>query len=193
MQYSLGDLNCVVQFEVDACYLENRDAINEPTDLDGAQLNSLSLSIDQLSIDGPMEDKTTGDLVSKSSTQIREMSQSTAAELKSKGKPTSLNTYMPQLWFGRTPWLIIGYHNQGTVHEVKVVHAADRFVDWESKHQIGLRKLTTVLSRLREAVEKNKSMNCSAICLKGSSVREITVYPAALQRQPLTDDFVKKF
>ncbi|KAI1498341.1 hypothetical protein F5X99DRAFT_420649 [Biscogniauxia marginata] len=175
IQYPLGDLNCVVQFEVDACY-QGQD-FSSPL-------------IDQLTISDRPEGNTT--YIKQPETRGRVMPQSMVAELKSKSKLGS-SMYMPQLWFGRTPWLIIGHHTQGIVDEVKVVDAAARFLAWETKHQTELRKVAAVLSQLREAVRKNEGRNCSAIYLKHSLPRSINIFPLALQTSPLPEYLVGKF
>lgn len=52
---------------------------------------------------------------------------STAAEIKTGLKAKTTGKYLPQLWFGRTPWLITGQHKQGTFNEARLINAVDEF------------------------------------------------------------------
>ena len=127
----------------------------------------MTLILDELSIGGSAQNTATRDQTTRTTGQARLASQSTAAEIKTSVKPKPLGAYLPQLWFGRTPWLIIGYHTNGIFTEVKVTDARARFIDWENKHQTKLLKLVSLLTELREVVRKHPGGNCIAICKKG--------------------------
>lgn len=188
MQYSLGELNCMVQFEVDACY--PGDQANDLADLN-IDLDLLTPLMDRLSISELVEENATKITVEE--TDRQPMSQSMAAELKLRNKRHSNGADMPQLWFGRTPWLIVGYHTKGTVNKVNTINAATRFANWETENQTELCKLATVLSRLREGVMKNKGMNCSAICQKHSSPPLLKIYSSESQIPVLPAGFMERF
>ncbi|KAK2054167.1 hypothetical protein LY76DRAFT_523053, partial [Colletotrichum caudatum] len=174
LRYQLGDLSCVVRFEVDACY-EQMGGSSGPKSLEGA-MGRLAVE------DGP------GGAAAPQPPTQPPMAQATAAEIKTATKPKSPSAYMPQLWFGRTPWLIIGQHAKGTFEKLKITDTAALFTSWEESHQADLRKLITVLARLREAVRENGSSHCVAIYEKTAESASIKVYPSSIVKKALPDD-----
>ncbi|KXH68194.1 hypothetical protein CSAL01_11478 [Colletotrichum salicis] len=175
LRYQLGDLTCVVRFEVDACYEQMGESSGS---------ESLEGAIGRLAVeDGP------GVIAPapQPSTQPP-MAQATAAEIKTASKPKSPSAYMPQLWFGRTPWLIVGQRVNGTFEQLKVTDTAALLTNWEERHQANLRKLVTVLALLREAVRENGGRHCVAMHEKTSETPEIKVYPSCSAKQAVPDD-----
>ncbi|KAI8233395.1 geranylgeranyl pyrophosphate synthetase [Colletotrichum sp. SAR 10_96] len=116
------------------------------------------------------------------------MAQSMAAEIKTTTKPKGPSAYMPQLWFGRTPWLIIGQHENGTFAQLKITNTAALFTSWEERNQVDLRKLVTALARLREAVTEHGGSHCVAIYEKTANTPEIKVYPSSAVKKAVPDD-----
>ena len=94
---------------------------------------------------------------------------------------------MPQLWFGRTPWLIIGRHDNGTFGEIKITNASDHFAEWEAKYQTELQKLVTTLSQLRKAVRRADGRNCVAIYEQDPKSKTIKIFPSLEGKRPLPD------
>jgi hypothetical protein len=203
LRYPIGDLNCVVGFEVDACYEQKSDEAEG-----GGQgpLETLQTSIDKLALEVPIEeseesedseDTSGGVSLSKPPSQVAEaeiMPQSTAAEIKSKAKHTGINAFLPQVWFGRTPWLIMGTHTEGTFHNIKITNAAAHFGRWETEHQVELRKMVTVLAELREAVRSNGDQGCAAVYEKDpSGSRVIKVFPLANGKTTLSGEVIREF
>lgn len=191
LHYKLGDVRCVVQFEVDACY-EGEAASAD----DGSPADALTSALDQLSVvDGAPSQGTRGRLTTGRGGRLQP--QAAMAEIKSTTRQKG-NTfkYTPQLWFGRTPWLLVGRHSQGTFQEVSVVHAADIFSAWEETHQTELCKLSALLAQLRDHVLRlSRSGNGSfvAVCEKSGS-RAIRIFASTENgKQALPDDLVKHF
>ncbi|KAF6825143.1 hypothetical protein CMUS01_09946 [Colletotrichum musicola] len=173
LKYQLGSLTCVDRFEVDACYQQK----------EGDDTEVLTSAMEQLSMGNRKRSyqQRTGN--STDGTNL-------AAEIKTAkvGKPKNMGTIMPQLWFGRTPWLIIGRHNDGLFEEVKITNTGSQFGDWEDKQQANLRKLAAVLAELREAVEANGGGNCVAICEKATAPPVIGVFPSTVARKAVPND-----
>ncbi|KAI1265396.1 hypothetical protein F5Y18DRAFT_51050 [Xylariaceae sp. FL1019] len=192
LQYNMGGLNCVVRFEVDGCYKPT----DEPADIGSDAFGQdLLVKLRDFAINGlPSTQSTTG---SSSRTgpspesSLKVMPQSTAAEIKTCGKPRRLGKFMPQLWFGRTPWLIMGHHNQGTFHDVEITDVKSDFAAWETRHQAKLAKMVTLLTQLRQSVQKAGSRRCVAIYEKKSS--QLTVFESTANKGALPDDIVRKF
>ncbi len=199
LHYALGDLSCVVRFEVDACYEQRSDtADDKPTGHIGdSELKSLTAAVDRLSTEEPSTEGSTESKIGQDQTKERWsdkkiMPQSTAAEIKTRTK-AGLAPYLPQLWFGRTPWLIIGLHAKGTFSRVKITDAAAHFREWEIKHQTELRKLVTILTQLREVVQKQNGRSCVAIYEQHSSHKAIKVFASTANKQALSNDMVHEF
>ncbi|KAK5662395.1 hypothetical protein OQA88_8305 [Cercophora sp. LCS_1] len=176
LRYKIGHLECVVGFEVDACYhAPNNTNLDDAIDLENL---SLGETMGKGTGKGPMKQKVSTEKgVMGKGADMEVMPQSTCAELKStarKSKP--LNAILPQLWFGRTPWLIIGSHTDGTFDKITVTDAAAHFKQWETERQVELGKLAAVLSELRDAVRMNNGEGCAAVYEKGSYARVIKVY-----------------
>ncbi|KAK0648462.1 hypothetical protein B0T16DRAFT_324280 [Cercophora newfieldiana] len=165
LQYPLGDLNCLVGFEVDACY---RGDGSEPTqvqpDIEELQdgLGEISLNdsatplpntIGKCSMPRPSPHLPAGTTI---------MPQSAAAELKTcKVGKSGIAAYLPQLWFGRTSWLIVASHKEGTFINTKIMDVASRLTQWEVERQDDLRMLAAFLAAVREAMRKCGRTRCS--------------------------------
>ncbi|KAH7159788.1 geranylgeranyl pyrophosphate synthetase [Dactylonectria estremocensis] len=182
LQYKLGDLNCVVRFEVDACYPgePSKPSNNtNPSIIPVLQMQALSLEQGQ-------EIGATAEIQEEP-----HMPQSMTAELKTGSQ--SLDSCLPQLWFGRTPWFIRGRHNGGLFHDVEITNVASQFSDWETKNQDSLRKLVTVLSQLREGTRLHGGRNCIAIFEKGAKSKLIKVFASTRPRHVLSKTDRHKF
>ncbi|EFX02251.1 geranylgeranyl pyrophosphate synthetase [Grosmannia clavigera kw1407] len=131
--------------------------------------------------------------------------QTTMAEIKSANerKTGAISKHMPQLWFGRTPWLLVGHHTDGIFRSVNVTHAAARFATWDANdtNQAALRTLAALLAQLRNDVLQRLRNNLGigpgyavAICEKQSKPRTIQIYaPTKGKKQALPDDLVRYF
>ncbi|KAI0903395.1 hypothetical protein F4823DRAFT_283386 [Ustulina deusta] len=191
LKYAMGGLNCLVRFEVDACY-EDPGERGELVG-DGVQ-NDLALELGNLSIGSTSGNNEIGPTQTSDTRKgLRIMPQSTAAEIKTSASRKTLGSCLPQLWFGRTPWLIVGHHVKGTFDRVHIANAEHQFAAWESRHQIKLRKMVTLLSQLREAVKMSGSKRCIAICEKGTNPRELAVFESTFLRDALPSDLIRKF
>lgn len=177
LRYQLGELSCVVRFEVDACY-------GSPSEQGERSSQSLDLAMRNLAIgDGLAETPAAArPMDQRAPPMVQEM----AAEIKTASKHKSLGQFLPQLWFGRTPWLIVGRHSEGTFQEVKITDAAAAFADWETRRQADLRRLVAILVRLRKAVEENGGEPCVALCEKATPPA-IRVFPMEADRKAAPD------
>lgn len=158
LRYQLGDLSCVVRFEVDACYSEG---------------NSGSLEKQQ---------------------QKAPMRQEWVAEIKTANKrnPPSIGQNLAQLWFGRTPWLIVGHHQQGNFTSVDITNVVAEFPAWEARNQDSLRRMAGVLAQLRMAIEENGGQHCVAVCEQDVFPPAISVHPSRLPSNLVSDKLRQK-
>ncbi|KAL4403416.1 hypothetical protein CABS03_15245 [Colletotrichum abscissum] len=176
LRYQLGDLTCVVRFEVDACYQRKVE--------EGGTSQSLACAVNRLQTDDSQERKASA---SQQPTQRVPMAQANAAEIKTAARRKSPGAYMPQLWFGRTPWLILGQHTNRTFEKLRITDTAAQFAGWEETHQLELRKLAAVLARLREAVRENGGKFCIAIHEKAIETSNIKVYSSCVAKEAVPE------
>ncbi|CAH0051725.1 unnamed protein product, partial [Clonostachys solani] len=195
LRYPLGDLNCIVRFEVDASYHEDREpggsgSTNMIVDL-GSQ--SLCSRMENLSTDCSQSPDLGTIHAAESMRQAGLRHQTTAAEIKTGSQLNPPNKYMQQLWFGRTPRLIRGVHSNGTFHKVVVTNVLASFKKWEEDHQTQLQKLVVTLKQLRSIAQGLGGGNCVAIFEKSSDSRTLRVFKAAEEKKALPEDMMVKF
>ncbi|KAK0732260.1 hypothetical protein B0H67DRAFT_549859 [Lasiosphaeris hirsuta] len=205
LHYPIGDLNCVVGFEVDACYEGNLGNDDKPAEATDGPLELVQAGMERLQLSfkteaGPSDSKTKSTTASPTTSRARSklpfttntkiMPQSTAAEIKSRSKKPggTVAPYLPQLWFGRTPWLIVGSHTEGTFHHISVTNVTPLLERWETEHQAELRKLAALLAELREAVrgggdgdgngngKAKEGQRCAVIYERSGAAKVIKVY-----------------
>jgi hypothetical protein len=200
LRYSLGDLSCAVRFEVDACYKDPA----EPESSDGVDISkssrdesaSLIDTFNSLQLGAPTLNGNVSQPISASVIRRGIITpQSSTVEIKTRTKSNSLSKTMPQLWFGRTTYLITGYHTNGTFESVNITKAEDQFEEWERKeaNQTTLRKLASLISQLREAVRATKEKACIAISERGIKPAALQLFVSKQGMKPLPEDAVQKF
>ncbi|KAI1305745.1 hypothetical protein F5Y03DRAFT_384414 [Xylaria venustula] len=197
LKYMLGELNCVVDFEIDAFY-QGPDGEGEKKNnviINDATFGELASKTEELNIgSGTPRDGGIAGQLPIVEPEIELMPQSAAAEIK-----TSLRKYgphdscLPQMWFGRTPWLIRARHTEGTFDGVIITKAGDKFTTWENKHQVVLKKMVSLLSQLREAVKTSGSKRCIAIYEKNGKSQDLNVFVSVRERGALPGALISKF
>ncbi|RYP38741.1 hypothetical protein DL767_002481 [Monosporascus sp. MG133] len=161
VKYNMGGLNCVLRFEVDAYYDGDEEGVCAH-DFDHED-NALAERLDLLTLKEVDSHFTKGTTSNTSINAVRKgtvLSSSQMAEIKTQkgqGRTARLRDYLPQLWFGRTPYLFIGRNTNGIFHEIVKMHAGSKFTEWEKENQEGLRKLVGILKELKEVVSKVES------------------------------------
>lgn len=169
VRYKLGCLDCVVRFEVDACYEDNETQRSAPAAVEN--IDDIVGSLAGLSIgQAPPDSETRG--VTKVVLQGTPVASTSLAELKAH-KTARINKAVPQLWFGRTPYLITGKHVEGTVHSVSCDHVGEKFEAWETANQNTLRKLVNLLKELRRIVRATEDRTAILVCQHKGAPLEI--------------------
>lgn len=173
LQYPIGDMNCLVGFEVDACYEDNNgEAGRVQTEVEGLQRELKHLSLDTSSLSAAPSNAVGECWMPPPSPHLppgtKTMPQPTAAEMKTcKLGKSGITAYLSQLWFGRTTWLIVAAHKEGTITNTKITDVTTRLMQWEIERQQDLRKLAAFLAEVREAIQKSGKRKCSLIYEKG--------------------------
>lgn len=179
IQYDLGDLNCVVQFEADAYY-------DDPTrrkSLAKRKQKDVSIKVYKPPV-----------LANHWETPLlsRAVKQNTVAEIVSCADGEAPKGLLPEMWFGRTQWYIQGFYKSETVKTVDIKNLGVKVVQWENKVQTELRKMVSLLSQLREAVRRSGAARCTATYDQGADPQELKVTISS-QEDPLPDDLVQRF
>lgn len=167
IRYRLGSLECAVRFEVDA-YYEDPDT-SDSTDPTHQLLDQITATMAQLKTDEPQSNasKRGGTRVIMKGNHV---DPSKLAEIKTR-KSVNINEALPQLWFGRTPYLLTGKHDKGVFSSVSCSHVQLQFEDWEKQHQETLRKMVSVLAELRRIMKDTNLGAAILVCDKGGPLQ----------------------
>ncbi|KAL1799318.1 hypothetical protein ACET3X_003355 [Alternaria dauci] len=162
IRYAMGPLNVVCRFEADAY----DDGIT-PDDLTqteaaavrGANEGGLA-ERGKFTYNAPIRVLQKGHIVPTS--QMLEL------KTQAYNPEGSLVQCQDQLWFGRTSLLFTGpyYKGLGTVERIKKEDATARIKTWETKQQEPLRKLVTLLIRLRDVLKRERRPNRALVLVR---------------------------
>ncbi|KAL5932108.1 hypothetical protein ACKVV1_004097 [Pyricularia oryzae] len=204
LAYNLGDLRCVVQFEVDACYYPDAKPPDEAPEVPAAD-DGLAMAdrLRQLSLGpaaSPPTDRDATAAAASSQTTPRPIApQSAMAELKTTNSRSKLREALPQLWFGRTPWFIQGFRSGDTVTKVEATSAAGRFAEWEQGNQETLRRVVSCIRELRETLRAAgpARRHCVLVYDKGAQGQQpgprgvVRVFRSNVVRDPVPREMVE--
>lgn len=200
LRYDFGGLNCAVRFEVDASY-DDPDAIRKSelhvpkAESCGEKAACLPTAFSAMGTDKTGSGSTGGSAATISRGSGTD--QASVAELKSRKDHSSKPkpNWLPQLWFGRTRYLIAGHHENGTFDEVHVHDLREQLEAWEKVevNQEALQKMAVLLSRLRNIVRANEAKSCVVICEKAVKPPVLRVHASTSGRRPLPATVVEKF
>ncbi|KAF9873957.1 hypothetical protein CkaCkLH20_08691 [Colletotrichum karsti] len=175
VRYQFGSLNIVVQTDVDAAW---------------------GLSLKDMPTTEYIKSKTEArpDLVVEIARQFGGSMplQSMAAEIKTVHIDSELNqdSTLTQMWFGRTPHLIVAQHRDGMFYTPEHYHGAPLLSAWEDQNQVALRKLVTLLEWLKRAALA-KGRKCGVMSRANSSA--YFVYDTVGDDKPFSEDVVQYF
>ncbi|KAL1640203.1 hypothetical protein SLS58_007154 [Diplodia intermedia] len=185
ISYDLGELKCVVQFEVDAWFEESPDdGVADPTAAEPAE--GCGGGVEEL-LGAGIEDAVAGLSLRPGAARASVSTPKTSAagrqgrgkkgncrgssgaleilkrdadyrppgrqlaEIKVRSKkPYLVSKAIPQMWFGRTPYLISGVHDEGVFSDIKVERVGDKFSAWEDRNQEALKRLVALIAQMRE-------------------------------------------
>ncbi|KAK3614166.1 hypothetical protein LTR56_027430 [Elasticomyces elasticus] len=190
IKYRLGFLICAVRLEIDAQY-DDLKALGVQIDV----ARDLAAGVEHLALQASVFPNHKVDSMRRSfSSGWHPVPASRLAELKAK-KRVQISQAMPQLRFGRTPYLITGKHVDGRVEEIMCTHAAERFDGWEAQHQASLPRLVDLPAWLREKLRSMKR-EC-AVLLYDASGGELHMLEGSTGRggleAVLPDEVIKRY
>ncbi|KAL3298438.1 Geranylgeranyl pyrophosphate synthetase [Colletotrichum asianum] len=188
VRYRIGELQCAVQCEVDACY-------EEPSPIGtGENLGEELGEEGTLSKESQQSDSATTRSFGVDATNHDTAEIKTSVSANKGAKIRVVKKALPQLWFGRIAWLIFGRIKGSTVswHKPRLVTQGAEAInldDWAFQERLNLAKLALVLSELRDQVQNDK--RCVAVCPAYST--RLTVYPQQMARGALPEDLLRRF
>jgi hypothetical protein len=202
----MGELDCVVRFEVDA-WCEDKSKGEEldtdvgPVDEDGGprrdnedvktMLTKLSLDDSKAQMKKPAQNQ-------YRPTQVvahgHVVSSTTLAEIKARKKKIRLAEALPQLWFGRTPLLLSAIHHEGkfTV-PVERVNIGEKFQEWEIQQQKVLQKMIGLIAELRDVARGAKGGACVVLCEKKARPLRLEVFESTARKMVLPEEIVGRY
>ena len=152
IRYRLGDLECVVQFQADAHLQTNENphaSAAEKTDSSSHPRSDADFNVEDQTNWRPLQVIPGGRVVPLS----------TLVEIKSyldQNQDLALKETIAHTWFSRIPNSIFVRLDKGKVTSVKHLRIANDFSSWETEHQEGLRKLTSLITQLRGVASQAK-------------------------------------
>ncbi|KAF2423194.1 hypothetical protein EJ08DRAFT_596344 [Tothia fuscella] len=190
--YPLGDLNCVVRFEVDAfCDADDlvpndeTSSAQEPTRGSSEVMNSMA----NLSISKPKRGQGEVKVIQAG----RLIPCSALSEVKSKSKRNiPLNQVLAQLWFGRIPHLFVGQHTDGVFTKIEQTDVGAEFLNWETAQQEHLRKLAQLISELRDFT-KDAGGQCVLVCDHRVKPLKLEIYVGTARKEVLPKQFIQQY
>lgn len=201
IKYVLGNLNCVVRYEVDACCdthggkpgsNEGEPETSQPLQPDETEIldafSKLSLSAEATGQPNTGKTPQQNIEVIPGGTMVPT---TRTVEVKTRSKPVHFRNIIPQLWFGRTPHLRVGMHTTGKFTHIESIDVAGKFSDWEQKYQIPLRKVVYLLSELKR-VTKQSGGNCVAVYNRAIKPPQLEIF-AAKDKETLPAAVIEKF
>ncbi|KAI1337844.1 hypothetical protein F5Y15DRAFT_417631 [Xylariaceae sp. FL0016] len=215
VRYELGNVSCVVRSHIDA---EFRSAPIRPT-RPSAHAVSTSDAIRTENNERPLEYPLNWNFQEAMPSKVdRRLHRSTEVVRRGpgpsrSGRPAKLlavptaeldatypvATCMPELWLGRIPCLIVGGHDaSGRIVRTRPYAAVEDYRDWEevAENQLALRKLSVLLSEIREVMTVGGKKRCVAVYAQN---RHLAMYEwspsrfASGRREALPADLVRRF
>ncbi|KAF6832722.1 geranylgeranyl pyrophosphate synthetase [Colletotrichum plurivorum] len=178
LRYHIGDHDCAVLAEVDACKKKPAPLAN-PKEWPGAST-----------------------IMKEGMTfkrhRTRPMSIELAVEIKTAAVAdgvgqrhfnTMLEFSANHAWFGRTPWLMLAQHTDGKFKGHRMIDTKDLIIGFEQRHQTALRKLDRLLSILREEALRHKG---ESLCLHVHP-DSIKIFALTEHDPPISRQYVDEF
>ena len=196
LRYDMGGLNVAVRFEVDASYSDAEDDVSQEhgeDSIDPDNVAQLAADLDSLQLSPVGE----GDRKMRAQSVFANpggygSAQSTIAELKTSKKTTA--KIMPQMWFGRTAYLIRGLHDHGVFEKLVISRVGDNFQSWEIKLEIqtALRKMVGLIARIRNLL-LDAEENAAIMIFQKDQPGKLRVFRRTIVKMPLPDEIVREF
>ncbi|KAI5868689.1 hypothetical protein GGS23DRAFT_45965 [Durotheca rogersii] len=159
ISYSFGGLQCLVRFECDA------HSMSAPGDVATIANRPEGPDVAVPPIPNSVAVKVAGTVVPQESViEIKTKSQA--------GRPVEMEEHLPRLWIRQIPNLVAAYHDRGNFEEVQMNVIRQDILDWETSHELELRKFASVLHQLIIEVQREGHLNLE-LCRTGTGPLEL--------------------
>lgn len=183
-------MKCLVRHEVDGAYYGSEENATE-NDADVEAPPSVIQSTPQ---------KNTLKGKARISSEIRaihrgqETPPSVIMELKARPRMEAWDT-MNQMYFGRTPHLVIGQHEEGEFTGVRIEDCEPLMEKWEWENHVALTKLASLLGLLRENAKRARAQGRRARAIYNSKWDNtvLEIWTTFSKRAPIPPEFEKMF
>ncbi|KAF6802997.1 geranylgeranyl pyrophosphate synthetase [Colletotrichum sojae] len=209
IQYNLGGLKLIVRHEVDAAYEETSpptvaEGFSSTPSVGGGNLSPQAAKENKAEDSKRESGETTDDAAKRNLGEPDQIpdetkvlrtgngtSPSNLSEVKASPK-IKLRDVMDQLWFGRTPRLIICRHNRGTFHEAEIHDCESKFAEWEQRNQATLQELVKILTSLRQEVTKIEGKRAIGVCDTERGKKNIQVWTCVQADAPIPVKYIER-
>ncbi|KAJ0103912.1 hypothetical protein J7T55_004237 [Diaporthe amygdali] len=192
IRYNLGPLNCAVLSELDVALPSSGEAISSHDKQ--WKFHPKPSRVDEKDLSEAYQPNTVAERIvfkrgSQTSPESPRLRHAPCSKVIRRGNGTfskdaaelSASTLapfrkMPQLWFGRVPFLIRGTYIDGSFTEVDVIYHATSFIPYENEIQPRLQKLVSLISTLRESAKNATDQRCIVICDKTVQPIELRIF-----------------
>lgn len=163
VKYTIGGLQLLVRFEVDAYVSSSTE--------EGPGSDAMVSSLEKMSIQNSFTDTTpAGHVKVLRAGQLVDSTSLLEVKTRSKGSGIQLSQVMPQLYFSQTPHIYTAHHTKGYIAKKENISKAtideEGFRKWEDQKQESLKKLVALISYVKELTE-GKGGQFLLICEKG--------------------------
>ncbi|UQC86624.1 uncharacterized protein CLUP02_12126 [Colletotrichum lupini] len=169
IQYNIGEMKCLVRHEVDGAHYGPEENATE-NDADVEAPPSVIQSTPQKNT---LNGKAGISSERRATHRGQETSPSVIMELKARPRMEAWDT-MNQMYFGRTPHLVIGQHEKGEFTGVRMEDCEPLMEKWEWENHVALTKLASLLGLLRENTKRSRAQGSNRL---SSGVREDILDP----------------
>jgi hypothetical protein len=169
IKYSMGPLNVVCRFEADA--YDDGIISDELTQSEAMAVSGGPAERPIHNFTAPIHTLQMGHIIPTAQ----------MVELKTQArKPDEyrLVQCQDQLWFGRTSLLFTAPYDKetGLINNVKKENAMERIKIWEDIQQVPLKKLVTLLTRIRDVLKRERQANRAVVLLRETKDGPLTVW-----------------
>lgn len=193
IQYNIGEMKCLVRHEVDGAYYgpdnTEEDAPENNADTE-VSANIVKSDIPKATLKG----KARISSETKAIQRGQETPPSAIMELKARPRMEPWEA-MNQMYFGRTPHLVIGQHEKGEFTGVRIEDCESLREKWEWENHEDLTKLASLLGLLRENAKRARAQGrrARAIYNSKSDNAVLEIWTTFSRQAPIPPGFEKMF
>ncbi|KAG7084744.1 geranylgeranyl pyrophosphate synthetase [Colletotrichum scovillei] len=190
IQYNIGEMKCLVRHEVDGAYYGPEENATE----NDADVEAPSSVIQSTPQNNTLKGKARISSETKAIRRGQETPPSAIMELKARPRMEPWEA-MNQMYFGRTPHLVIGQHEKGEFTGVRIEDCEPLMEQWEWENHEALTKLASLLGLLRENAKRARAQGRRARAIYNSKWDNavLEIWTTFSRQAPIPPEFEKMF